>query len=186
MSPGPATVLTIKTAAASGLRAGMSLSFGLAVGVTLWAAAALAGLSLLFEIAPYAQTGLRVLGGAFLIWVGWGLWRQAATPLPDATVAPGRSLASTFRLGVMTDLANPKALAYFTAVFSGLIPTDPTIFAAAVILGTVFTVELVWYTLVAAVFSRPAPRRAYARMKARTDRIFGAIVMGLGARIAQP
>ena len=186
MSPGPAGVLTIKTAAASGLRVGMALALGLALAIVVWATAALAGLSILFEIAPFAQGALRIMGAAFLIWVGVSLWRGADAPLPDAGSVPPRPWWATVRLGLVTNLANPKALAYFTAVFAGLLPADPSVATAGLILGVVFAVEAVWYAALAAVFSRPAPRRVYARMKSKLDRIFGVAVAGLGARIALP
>ena len=186
MSPGPAGVLVIKTAAASGLRAGLALAMGLAGAIVVWALAALTGLSILFEIAPYAQTALRIVGAVFLIYVGWTLWRGAAEAIPEAGIVAPRHWAGTFRLGLVTNLANPKALAYFTAVFAGLMPTDPDAGLAALILGTIFVIEAAWYSALALVFSRPAPRRFYARIKLYLDRLFGAAVMALGARIALP
>ncbi|MEM9796992.1 MAG: LysE family transporter [Pseudomonadota bacterium] len=184
MSPGPAGVLCIKTAAAEGVRAGLALALGLALGILLWAVAAVGGLSLVFEVAPFLQTGLRIAGALFLIWIGLALWRQADAPMPDAAAIRERSAANIVRLGVITNLANPKALAYFAAVFVGILPPEPTIADLVLILALIFAIEFVWYAALALVFSRPAPRRAYARAKSWLDRAFGAIVMALGARIA--
>lgn len=186
MSPGPAGVLTLQIAAASGLRAGLALATGLAVAIVLWAAAALTGLSLLFEVAPTAQTTLRLIGAAFLIWMGVALWRGADMPLARTTAPVGRAPHRLVAVGLATNLANPKALAYFAAVFAGLVPADPSWGTALAILGVVFAVEFAWYAVIALVFSRPAPQRAYARLKGRADRIFGAAVVALGARIAVP
>ncbi|MEO0703636.1 MAG: LysE family transporter [Pseudomonadota bacterium] len=183
-SPGPATVMTIRTSAKQGLRAGLIFAFGLSIAIVIWASAALAGLSLVFQVAPWLQTALRVMGGLFLIWIGIQIFRHAHAPL----VAPGevanQSGMALFRLGVFTNLANPKALAYFAAVFTGILPVNPTLLDAALILAIVFSVELVWYALVALVFAQPSARRAYARAKGWVDRLFGTIVAGLGARIA--
>ncbi len=186
MSPGPAGVLCIKTAAADGARAGVALALGLALGIIVWAIAAIGGLSLLFEVAPYLQTAFRIIGAAFLIWIGLMLWRNADAPMPEARGVRGRSVLGMIRLGMVTNLANPKALAYFAAIFTGFLPTEPGALDAVLILGTVFAVELAWYTALALVFSRPGPRRAYGRAKAWLDRVFGAIIMALGARIATP
>ncbi len=186
ISPGPATVLSIKTSAAEGARAGIILSLGFAIAAVIWASAALMGLSLLFEVAPYLQGGLRVVGAAFLVWIGITLWRQADTPMPASGTAPPRGTWPTLRLGIITDLANPKALAYFTAVFTGFMPTDPSFADAAAIIAVIFGIEFVWYALVALVFSRDIPRRAYGRAKGWLDRSFGAILAALGIRIAVP
>ncbi len=183
-SPGPATVVTIKTATTNGLAAGLALSFGLAAGVLVWATAALTGMALVFEVAPYLQSALRIMGGAFLIWIGISLWRHAKEPLPDTHPAGTSGLWRSFRLGFYTDLANPKALAYFAAVFSGIIPAEPSFATAAAILTIVFVIEVSWYSLVSLLFSRPAPQRLYRRAKVYLDRIFGGLVAAFGAKIA--
>lgn len=184
MSPGPAAVLTIRAAANEGARAALMLSLGLALGVTLWAMAALAGLSLVFEVMPWLQTGLRIIGGLFLIWIGISLWRHASDPLPDPGARAPRSAGSAVTLGVWTNLANPKALAYFAAVFTGVLPSGMTWAEAAMILAVVFVVETSWYACVALIFSRAAPRRFYTRIKSRAERFFGTTLGIFGARIA--
>ncbi|GAB5445880.1 LysE family translocator [Gymnodinialimonas sp.] len=186
ISPGPATVLCIKTSASEGARAGIVLSFGFAIAMLIWASAALLGLSLLFDVAPYLQGGLKVIGAAFLVWIGISLWRHADTALPAPGSLLPRGTFQTLRLGIITDLANPKALAYFTAVFSGVMPADPTLADAAAILAIIAVIEFVWYALVALVFSRDIPRRAYGRAKRWLDRSFGAVLAALGIRIALP
>ncbi len=47
-----------------------------------------------------------------------------------------------------------------------------------------FTVETLWNTLVARIFSLPATRRAYIGAKATMDRSFGGLLALLGAKIA--
>lgn len=184
MSPGPATVLTIRTAASEGLRTSLALALGLAIGVTIWAMAALAGLAIIFEIMPWIQTGLRVAGALFLVWIGLQLWRHADTPIPETEARSPRSFVSALRLGIFTDLANPKALVYFAAIFTGLLPEQVSPVLAGTIIAIVFSIELVWYTFVAAVFSRPLPRRFYARIKAGLERTFGVVLTLFGLRIA--
>ena len=186
MSPGPAGVMTIKTAASEGVRAGLALSFGLASAIVIWAMAALAGLSVVFEIAPLLQGTLRLLGAAFLVWIGIGLFRHASDPMPEVRTADMKGVWPLIRLGLWTNLANPKALAYFAAVFVGIMPQGAGPGWAALVIGLIFFIELAWYATLAAVFSRPAPRRAYSRAKGWLDRVFGGIVAALGVRIALP
>ncbi len=184
MSPGPAAVLTIRTAASQGLRPALLLNLGLTTGVLLWAMAALAGLSLVFELMPWVQTGLRIAGGLFLIWVGLSLWRHATEPLPEAGARAPRSGCQAFLLGLWCNLANPKALAYFAAVFTGIIPPGMTWQDGAMVLAVIFVVETGWYACLALFFSRSRPREVYARIKTRAERCFGAILGLFGARIA--
>jgi threonine/homoserine/homoserine lactone efflux protein len=181
MSPGPATVLTMQTAASRGVKAGLRVALGLTLGVLAWALAALVGLSLLFEMAPWLQTGLRVAGGLFLVWIGISLWRGARRPMPEpGAAAPG---FAGVRVGITTNLANPKALAYFAAVFTGILPPDPNVADGLAILALIFVVELGWSSTVAAIFSRRGPRAAYARAKLWADRAFGVVIGTLGLRL---
>ncbi|MEL6840073.1 MAG: LysE family transporter [Pseudomonadota bacterium] len=184
ISPGPAAVLTIKTAAAQGVRAGFALSFGLALAIVIWASAALAGLSVIFEVAPYLQTTLRIAGGIFLIWIGIAMFRHSKEPLLDARSATTTQGVQLVRLGVITNLANPKALAYFAAVFVGIMPADPTLAAALTVLLVIFMIEFAWYATLSILLSRPSPRRLYQNGKVHLDRVFGGMITALGARIA--
>ncbi len=187
MSPGPATVLTLRTAAVHGARASVALSAGLAFGVVVWAAAALAGLALVFEAAPIVQTVFRVAGVAFLLWIAFGLWRDADAPLSSDNSA--RTEVSTIRLvrlGIITDLANPKALAYFAAVFVNLVPESPEFGLAAFILALIFAIEFAWYTMLSFVFSRQGPAFLYGRVKFWVDRLFAALLGAFAIRIALP
>ncbi|MEO9824831.1 MAG: LysE family transporter [Paracoccaceae bacterium] len=181
LSPGPALVVTIKTAVTQGRGAGIQLSLGLATAVTLWALASLLGLSLLFEAAPYLQTAFRFIGALYLVWLGVTMWRHAGAPLP-ATRQETKS--NSFKLGFITDMANPKAVAYFTAVFATLLPANITLLEAALLLAMIFLIEFVWYSLVTLGFSRPKVQSIYLRLKTWIDRAFGTILVALGIKLA--
>lgn len=185
VSPGPAFVLAIRTAASEGLRAALGLALGFGLGATAWAAAALLGLALLFQVVPPLFVALKILGGAFLLVLGVQMWRHAREPLP--AVEPGaapRRTGGAIRLGALAMLANPKPAVFFGAVFVGLVPVGATGAERALVLANVFWVEAAWYVAVALVFSRPFARAAYARAKTGLDRVMGGLIGALGARIA--
>lgn len=181
VSPGPALVVTIKTAVTQGRGAGIQLSLGLASAVTVWALASLLGLSLLFEAAPYLQTAFRFIGALYLVWLGVTMWQHAGAPLPAASA---QSKSNSFKLGFITDMANPKAVAYFTAVFATLLPANIQWIEGALLLGLVFMIEFVWYSLVSVGFSRPRVQSIYLSLKGAIDRLFGTILVALGIKLA--
>ena len=133
---------------------------------------------------PWLQTGLRVIGGLFLIWIALSLWRNAAAPLPETRMQVPRSTASILRLGIWTNLANPKALAYFAAVFTGVLPADLTWVQALIVLAMIFAIETGWYAALSLLFSRTGPRRVYVRIKTGAERVFGVLLGLFGVRIA--
>lgn len=185
MSPGPSFVLSVRSAASEGLRVAVGLAVGFGIGATLWAAAALLGLALLFEIMPVLFIALKVVGGLFLIFIAIQMWRHASEPVPVfAEDALPRSTWGAIRLGTLAMLANPKPAVFFGAVFVGVVPVEATLADKFIVLGNIFWVETAWYIVVARLFSLPRARVAYGRFKAAMDRSFGGLIALLGAKIA--
>ncbi|WP_226553341.1 LysE family translocator [Celeribacter naphthalenivorans] len=185
MSPGPSFVVSVRTAASEGFRPAFGLAVAFGLGAVIWALAAMSGLSILFEIFPRAYLAFKLAGGLFLIWIGYKTFRHAHDPLPETTLlASPRSLANAFRLGLMTQLSNPKPAVFFGAVFAGLIPPETSLAVKGLLLFFVFFDETLWYVIVARLFSRQKARQAYGRAKLWTDRALGGMIALFGVRIA--
>jgi threonine/homoserine/homoserine lactone efflux protein len=184
-SPGPAVLLCARLAATEGMRVGAFYSIGVAIGGCMWALAALLGLSVLFEVAPGVLWGFKIAGGAFLIWLGWKMWRHAPEPLAEAVSADSaRTGLAAIRLGILTQMANPKTAVFFGAVFVSTVPHGVGWGTIAVLLAIVFVNESVVIAAFARLFSAAPMRAAYARLKTAIDRSFGGILALLGLKIA--
>ena len=185
ISPGPSFVIAVRTAAAEGFAAASGVALGLGLGALTWALGALTGLALLFEVAPVLLVVMKLVGACALFWIGWQTWRHAADPMPAPDMGrPPRDVVSAVRLGLVTQLANPKPAIFFGAVFIGLVPPDATLPALALLLVAILAQETLWYVLVARAFSLSRARAGYARAKAWIDRAFGGLIFALGLRIA--
>ncbi len=184
ISPGPSFVVSVRIAAAEGFRAAAGLAAGFGLGAVIWAGAALTGLAVLFELAPWLFAALKVAGGVFLIWIALRTWRHAADPMPDPEATIPQGFGSAIRLGLLTQLANPKPAVFFGAVFVGLVPADASRASLLLLLAVIFVDETLWYVLVARVFSLRRARAAYVRAKAWVDRAFGALIAAFGVKIA--
>ena len=184
ISPGPAVLMSARTGVTEGMRTGFFLAMGIGIGAVFWAALALSGLAALFRIAPALLWAFKIAGGVYLVWMGIQMWRSASRPLPDSTGQPPRSAWSAFRLGVITQLSNPKPAVVLSAIFIGTVPPGTPLWVLAALLSFLFFVETLWNTIVARLFSRPATRRAYIGAKTTMDRTFGGFLALLGAKIA--
>lgn len=184
-SPGPAVLMAARTGVTEGFRTGAWLAVGIGAGAVLWATAALFGLAVLFQAAPALLWGFKIAGGLFLIWMAVQMWRHATEPLSMAADGtPPRSAASALRLGVVTQLSNPKPAVFFGAVFLGTVPPGTTLPWIALLLLAIFLNEVACNILVARAFSFERPRRAYQRLKTTIDRSFGGILALLGLKVA--
>ncbi|MGP3695910.1 LysE family translocator [Rhodobacter sp. NSM] len=185
ISPGPAVLMAARTGMIEGLRTGTILSLGLGLGALVWASGALFGLALLFQIAPSVLWGLKIAGAIYLIRMAILMWREADRPFDTALGArPPRSAASAFRLGLLTQLSNPKPAVFFSAIFIGTVPPDATPLAVGLLLVAVFLNEFLWNTFVARVFSFERARSGYISLKSVIDRSFGGLLALLGVKLA--
>ena len=161
------------------------LAFGIGLGSAVWAIAALSGLALVFEVAPATLTVLRLLGAAYLCWLAFTVWRHASEPMPQPSLSRRPAgLSSSVRLGLVTQIANPKPAIFFGAIFVGLVPpgSHPAWYAALIFM--IFLNETLWYVFVGGVFSGARARDTYARLKLWIDRVFaGGSLRGPAGRL---
>jgi threonine efflux protein len=185
-SPGPDFLFVSQTAASRPRAQALAGVLGIALGIAVWAALALLGLHVLLHRLAWLQRTVAIGGGAYLLWMGFQLLRAAWQPA-GATSASAPALPSgvwrSLRTGLLTNLANPKAVVYFASVFSALVGPAATA-ATRWQLWLLVTVEsLAWFGLVATLFALPPMRRAYLR-KARTiDALAGGVFVLFGLQL---
>jgi threonine/homoserine/homoserine lactone efflux protein len=184
ISPGPAVLMAARTGVTEGMRTGFFLALGIGLGAVFWCLTALAGLAALFAWAPSALWAFKLLGGCYLVWLAIGMWRHAREPLPLTTDAPPRAALSALRLGLWTQLSNPKPAVLLTSIFLGTVPPGTPNWVLAALLTVCFAAETLWNTLVARLFSLDRTRRAYIGAKGLLDRAFGGLLALLGVKVA--
>jgi threonine/homoserine/homoserine lactone efflux protein len=184
VSPGPSFVMVARVAVAQSRRAGLFAALGMGLGGFLFATAALLGLQAVLLAVPAVYVGLKIVGGIYLAYLGWRIYRSARQPLTfETTGTPGEKGWRYFWIGLSTQLSNPKTAIVYASVFAALLPASFDAGFSAVLLALVFSIESGWYTIVALVLSAPAPRATYIRGKKWLDRTAGAVMMLLGAKL---
>ena len=185
ISPGPAVLMSARTGLNEGFRTGAFLAVGIGAGAVFWAVCAMSGLGLIFAWAPALLIALKLAGGAFLVWVGYTLWRDAAKPFDTADLRPTpRSALSALRLGLVTQLTNPKPVVLLSAIFLGTVPPGTPLWQRAALLAVLMLWETSWNIIVARIFALDRSRAAYISLKTLIDRCFGGALALLGLKIA--
>lgn len=185
MSPGPDFAVVVRRSAVSGRGHGMAAAAGIAVGVFAWVTAAATGVAALLAASALAFTVVKVVGAAYLIYLGVKSLRAALRGggslelhVPDAG---GRGSWAAFAEGLLTNVLNPKAALFFVALVPQFLASglSALTLSAVALAGTI-----VWFLVVAnvvsllrRVFSRPAVRRA-------VDGLTGVALIGLGLKLA--
>lgn len=186
MSPGPDFFFVSQTAVSRSRKEAMMGVVGITLGVMIWAAVALLGLNLLLEKMAWLHTIIMVGGGLYLCWMGYQMLRGALkkevinAPAPQVELATG---GRSFVKGLLTNLANPKAIIYFGSVFSLFVGDSVGETARWGIFVLIALETFAWFTLVASLFALPAMRRGYQRMAKWIDGVAGALFTAFGLHL---
>lgn len=202
-SPGPDLVQILRLGAVR--RNGVACALGIMTGNTLWILASMLGLSTLVNTVDWVLTALFLVGGFFLMWMGQGALRSglaerrsartvvaagedaavdsttSAVSTSATTTALSVTAAQAWRLGLATNLANPKALVFFGAVFAGFVPPDTSWAMRGIVLGMLLVTGVAWFVAVALMVSVPRLSRALQRAGAWIDIVAGVVFLLLGA-----
>ena len=169
-SPGPDVVQILRLGARS--RAdGVACALGIMIGNTWWILGSLLGISALVNTYPIVLTVLKLVGGGYLLWIGTNAIRAGVRAWDEPVVVPGGGVGgavgdwgASIRVGVLTNLSNPKAILFFGAVFAQFVEPGMGAWVSAMIAAVLIVTGLAWFIGVALVVQRAAgmlQRRAY-------------------------
>ena len=182
MSPGPSFLMVARAAIARSRADGLAAALGMGVGGVVFAALALLGLHAVLIAVPWLYLVLKILGGAYLIYIGWSICRGAREPVAivdNVDAASGRS----FWLALATQLSNPKTAVVYASVLISMLPREIPLAVTLLLPLVIFAIEFGWYAIVALALSAPSPRAAYLRSKTWIDRAAGTVMALLGIRL---
>lgn len=185
-SPGPDFAVVVRESVTQGHRIGSWTALGVGCGIFLHVAYSLLGIGLIVSQSIVLFNLFKWLAAAYLLYLGWRALRARPQALAEVTAAGGaaRSAGSAFVMGFVTNGLNPKATLFFLALFTVVIDHDTPLPVQAGYGAYLALATICWFLLVAWLFSRPRVRAGFARMGHWFDRATGALLMGLGARLA--
>ena len=160
VTPGPANLFSIATGMERGKRAVLISVAGMNVATLVWFGAAALGLGAMVTAFPEAFRLIAIAGALYVAWLGVSSIRNAFKPAPTEVSTEGRTQLQrpAFVDGFLVQIANPKAILFFTAVLPPFIDIDRpaapqlALFAVAVIGMDVITMSA--YGLAGAVLAR--------------------------------
>ena len=188
LSPGSGAVLSMSHGLAYGVRHTGATIMGLQVGVACTLLIAGGGVGALLMASATAFTVVKVLGAAYLVWLGIKQWR---TPVSE-DAAPGvagpqstlPSVRERFMLGLLTNMTNPKGIVFMVAALPQFIdPQRPVGLQLLVLTVTFVAVDSLVMLGYAFLASRAQRWLASARSRRAQNRVFGAVLMGMGASL---
>ena len=179
-TPGQDTALTIRNTVVGGRRDGIATAAGVAAGQALWTVAAALGVVALLEASQTAFAALRLVGAAYLVYLG--VQALAAALRGAARVHAARaSRGAPLRQGLVSNLANPKMVVFFTS----LLPQFGDSFGTLLALGFAFSLlTFLWLAAYGVAVARARSLFDRARVRRALDAVTGLVLVALGLRLA--
>ena len=185
LSPGPGAIAAMSAGLNYGFRRGYFMVFGLILGICTLVGIVVAGLGAIIAASNTAFTVLKLLGAAYLVWIGISQWRASDRPLVAATDAPVRSRKQLMLRGWAINATNPKGAVFMAAVVPNFIDlSHPLIPQYLIIMASLSITDLVvmaGYVALASRVLRALNEPHHVRLM---NRCFGGLFVVAGTLLA--
>jgi threonine/homoserine/homoserine lactone efflux protein len=157
-------------------------------GLSVWTLAAALGVASVLRASEAAFTALKLVGAAYLVWLGIQAFRAARRAAAPPAVEERTTVAGSrrgFRQGLLSNLANPKIAVFFTSLLPQFVDPGRTVLVPFLLLGLIFVLmTLAWLCTYSLLAARAAAALQRPRVKAALDRVTGTILIAVGIRLA--
>jgi threonine/homoserine/homoserine lactone efflux protein len=180
--PGPDQALIMRNALVGGRSAGVRTMLGGASGLTVHATAAALGVSALLATSATAYASLKLVGVAYLVYLGVRMLVSARRPSePDQASTGGRWFAQ----GFVSNALNPKVALFFLTFVPQFLPDTGSTLPAALALSAIFAaIYSAWFSGLVALVGLASGALRRPRVKAAIERVTGGALVAFGVRLA--
>jgi len=190
VSPGPNGFLIAKTVPLSGHRAGLANIAGFVGAFYVHGTLSIFGISILLVQSANAFFVFKMLGAAYLIWLGIKALRNALSQSSAETnVAVEHqkkpiSLKNAFYEGFLTNTLNPKVSVFYLAAFSQFMPVDGSALSAYSLVTAHSLVNVVWFSAMVFTLTKVKSATQHPKFKVWLNSITGIVFIGFGTKLA--
>lgn len=181
VSPGPDFAVVTRLSIVSGRKTGLWCAAGIAAAIGIYILVCAFGLSLLLAALPGFSRLLSIAGALYLAWLGIQCLRSRGELAEARSQTRG---ARAFITGLLTNLLNPKAMLYFGSILSQVLTPQLSLREIALVWFLMVGESLLWFALVAYLFSSS---RILGWLRGRLrwlDRSIGVVLLALAAKVA--
>ena len=185
LTPGPAVLLVLSQALSRGAGKAVWSIFGILAANTTYFLLSATGIGAVLLASYDLFFAIKWIGAAYLVWLGVNAFMSATNTLPMQAAGGLGNVWQLFTSGFVLQMANPKALLFFTALVPQFInPHSPLAPQIAILAVTSMAIEFavqIFYAALADGFSHYA---AMPRFAAITNRVAGSLLIAAGVGMA--
>jgi len=190
VSPGPNGFLITKTVPMSGQKAGFANIWGFVAAFYVHGTLSIFGISVLLVQSAQAFFIFKMLGAAYLIWIGikalFSAFKGNASNIPKQPPSNIKSVSmrAAFTEGFLTNVLNPKVSMFYLAAFPQFISVNEGIMSAYALVAAHSVVNFAWFSLMVVMLSRIKNSTNNQVFKRWLNSITGIVFIGFGSKLA--
>ena len=179
ITPGPGTLAVFAKSMSQGFMPAFYLSLGMVLGDLMYLSVVLFSLDLFAEVITPLMDYVRILGGLYLVYLGYGAWNAHKVKL--SSKARHKSNAKEFLTGLLISLTNPKVMIFYIAILPAFIDlSQVSLLYALEILATVGVGLITGISAINITVGKIKQIFAKPGMDVRINKISGVIMMSVG------
>ncbi|MGX3066884.1 LysE family translocator [Ursidibacter arcticus] len=187
ISPGPDFIFVSQQTLSRGRFVGLICALGVGLGFGVHILYSVLGLAVVIANATWLLTIIKIVGGAYLIYLGYqGLRAKSKQKdiieIKQELVAP-ESLWKTLWKGFLCNVLNPKAPIYLVSVFTVVLSPDMPLWQLSIYGSWMMFLLFAWFATVAFLLSIPSINRQFQKAGHWIDRVLGGLMLGLGVKV---
>ena len=190
ITPGADMAMVSRSVFLGGRPAAFATTLGIGAGCLVWAIASAAGVAAVLAASETAYDALRLVGAAYLVWLGVQSLLAAAPGYGGQTPSGGQTLTAPrlgrpFRQGLLTNLFNPKIALFYTTFLPQFIrPGDPVLLLSIAMATVHVVLGIVWLSAYAWLLDHAVEAFRGSRIRRILDSVTGGVLVALGIRVA--
>ena len=192
ISPGPDFAMVTRCSLLHGKRAGIVAAWGIALGVQVHVCYSVLGVAWLLQHSSAWFMVFKLVGAAYLVWIGWQTMRSPALAAVSAQSTLTQPAAEPSTMGVMaalrtgffTNALNPKTTLFVVSVFSQVVQPGAPWWTLAAYGLFISVAHGLWFSTVACVLAAPLIRNRVLQQAHWINRGIGAVLMAMGVALA--
>ncbi|MCC7151378.1 MAG: LysE family transporter [Rubrivivax sp.] len=182
LTPGPNSLLVLTHGALHGHRRTLFTVAGGALGFTAVIALSMVGIGALLQASAHALIVLKLVGGAYLVWLGVQLWRAPPVMFEIGAGGGDARAATLLRQGLLTAVSNPKALLFYGAFLPQFIDARQPLLPQFVVMSATFVV-VEWFVEWGLALLAHRVRPWLQRVGRGFNRACGGLFVGMGCAL---
>ena len=188
ISPGPNFIFVVNRSITGSRRIGFYSAFGVATGSGIFAISGLLGLIMLITALPFFSVIMRYLGGGYLLYLGISMLlsiRHASIVKVGEGQSPNNAMAPiiAYYTGLLTNLTNPKAWAFYLSLFTLMIENDLPLWAKTFLAISMFLISFCWYSLMVLLISDHRLQKRFVKVETIIKTVLGSVLFILGGKL---